>query len=402
MKRISAGICLALLSLSAALCISASSGYALVVNDDPASHEVHPPSDYDMVGYHNAVGGSTGVLVSPWFVLTAGHVVDYGTDRQFTLHLESGTVTCDWADTIRHPVVDLALVRLSSNTGLGGYELYTGTGEGGMTGILVGYGMSGTGTSVGEGGDPDYPRGTKRAGTNLIDRTRYLSGVHYLQMDFDENGTDVMIGAGDSGGPTFVDIGGTLKVAGINAGVDSGDPEHWPAYGDKGFAVRVRSYAGWIQGNIPALGDFDVDGNINDQDIDLLLNEIHVGGESVWPYDLTADDVVDKDDADHLVEDILGVYYGDADLDGEVGILDLATLANNLGKSEVGWADADFNGDGYVGVLDLAIAANNYGRGAEGGGGAPATPAGGQVPAPPATTLMVLGALGLLRRRRRT
>jgi len=85
---------------------------------------------------------------------------------------------------------------------------------------------------------------------------------------------------------------------------------------------------------------------------------------------------------------------GDAFLDGEVGVTDLAVLANHYatggGKT---WADGDFNGDGLVNIFDLATMANYYGL---------ATGAGSPTPIPePTVLLLAAGAVGLSKRRRR-
>ncbi len=53
--------------------------------------------------------------------------------------------------------------------------------------------------------------------------------------------------------------------------------------------------------------------------------------------------------------------YGDADLDGIVGLSDLLRLANNYGTNGATWASGDFDGDHIVGLSDLLALANNYG-----------------------------------------
>ncbi len=88
-------------------------------------------------------------------------------------------------------------------------------------------------------------------------------------------------------------------------------------------------------------------------------------------------------------------FFGDAKLDGNVDVLDLAALANNFGKPDPAWAQGDFNGDGLVDVLDLAILANNFGKTTGGAGGnAP-------VPEPASAALMLLALAAAARRRRR-
>ena len=84
---------------------------------------------------------------------------------------------------------------------------------------------------------------------------------------------------------------------------------------------------------------------------------------------------------------------GDADHDGLVDAFDLATLADNYHRPDVGWRGGDFNLDGVVDVMDLGILGTNY---------APAgPPAGGQpVPEPVAAALLLIGSAAVLRRRR--
>ena len=91
-------------------------------------------------------------------------------------------------------------------------------------------------------------------------------------------------------------------------------------------------------------------------------------------------------------------HDGGADGDGKVDVFDLVALANHYGiPGSWEWADGDFNNsiDGLaeVNVLDLVILANNYGWGT-GGGGAP-------VPEPMTMGLLAVGAVAMIRRRRR-
>jgi hypothetical protein len=78
---------------------------------------------------------------------------------------------------------------------------------------------------------------------------------------------------------------------------------------------------------------------------------------------------------------------GDANLDGEVGIADLAAIADHYGDD---WEMGDFNQDGQVGIADLAALADNYGR----------TCLRNPVPEPVSLSLLAVGGLALLRRRR--
>jgi len=97
------------------------------------------------------------------------------------------------------------------------------------------------------------------------------------------------------------------------------------------------------------------------------------------------------------VEHIELFLAGDANEDGTVSAGDLAILAASYGAtSGAAWGDGDFTLDGSVGAGDLAILAANYGKDALASASAP--PA--VTPEPTSLALLVLGGLGLVRRRR--
>ena len=85
-----------------------------------------------------------------------------------------------------------------------------------------------------------------------------------------------------------------------------------------------------------------------------------------------------------LVQTVLG----DANFDWQVGIADLAALAENYGQQGT-WTEGDFNGDGTVGIADLSALADHYGE-----------TAGATVPEPATLVLMGIGAAWVVRRRR--
>ncbi len=294
------------------------SAEGIVVSDDPSYHVVNSPSLFDGVGYLSSAGGTSGVLIGPWQVLTAAHAVRGYSSGTFSLSLADGYHSYQWDSSgiVFHPTVDLAVINLTDYVGLRGYEINCDGNEVGKTGILAGYGMSGTGSSVGAGGDSHFPRGVLRYGYNRIDCIASYSAM-LLQFDFDSpqntgtNGTlgiskEVIFALGDSGGPTFIDKNGTLVVAGIHVGLtDANSNGRWPDYGDIGRDIQVSSYAGWIHQFVP--------------------------------------------------------IPGDANNDGYVDILDLAILSTHYGKtSGTTWQQGDFTFDGAVLVDDLALLAKNY------------------------------------------
>ena len=113
-----------------------------------------------------------------------------------------------------------------------------------------------------------------------------------------------------------------------------------------------------------------------------------------WDIDLSQLDVSDISKVDVvLTPGDWTAHPGDSNLDDSVDVFDLSDLANNYQvPGFVDWTKADYDLSGSVDVFDLAILANNYGWTA--GGGAP-------VPEPATLGLIALGALAVIRRRRR-
>jgi len=206
---------------------------------------------------------ASGTLISPNWVLTAGHVVDIAQSLNFTVG--GRTITADrW---VPHPnwtgnVVsgyDIGLFKLhESVTDIAPVTLYTGSSELGRIGTFVGYGMTGTGLTGATIFD-----GLKRGSQNNLDRF-YDSAKRIFMVDFDNPSPyayfDNLVGSktplyiegliapGDSGGPVFMSEGTGRVVVGVNSflGANFFDGKPDSDYGDYAGATRVSPFTSWI------------------------------------------------------------------------------------------------------------------------------------------------------------
>ena len=268
-------------------------------------------SDYLALGSQSkySVGGATfqfgagiasGTLISPRWVLTAGHVVDSTTTSQhrFKVGLNLSTATIYTASTyFPHPSwnrnnipggFDLGLMKLSSPvTEWTPAARYTRSDEVGQLGTSVGFGLHGTGSSP--NGTLD---GNRRAGQNTIDAlgdTAYGGNSAILAADFDDPDNadgknpfgspdpvnlEYCVASGDSGGGMFLDVGGTTFVAGVHSFVDAFDPPVGDgtdnsSYSDTYGSTRISAFNSWIDDQITnswrvaANGNFASAGNWN-------------------------------------------------------------------------------------------------------------------------------------------
>jgi hypothetical protein len=184
-----------------------------------------------------------------------------------------------------------------------------------------------------------------------------------------------------------------------------------PAVDSRGFYIVYTGAVSIVSGNQVVLnvtlgGDTNRDGVLNSLDIDAIYQNMTVAPTSyqgTWPralaayqaqYDLNGDSVVNQDDVSYELQHYFLTNFGDGDMNHATDFQDFQILLNHWQATgpSVGWATADFNGDGVVDFLDFQMLLNYWNP-----GGWNISPS--QVPEPASLTLILLGALGLVRRR---
>jgi hypothetical protein len=150
---------------------------------------------------------------------------------------------------------------------------------------------------------------------------------------------------------------------------------------------------GAVGGFVPESGD----------SFEILTADSVTGSFDTLTVDITLPDgltMVDVQDANSVT--LVAAYGGDLDLDGAVSFLEAATAVAHIGLSPAGWADGDSDRDGDVDIDDADWAVSSYL-----GVAPPEAPASSSftrvegVPEPGAMSLLAIGGLGALLRRRR-
>ena len=256
---------LRVLAVGAAILLPAAVSYGVVLHTDvqPADR----PAD--------AVIGRWGVnascvAVSPDYVLTTTH---QGGDT--TTPVVLGGVAYVIETITDHPTANLRVVKIKKADGspanLAAYVgLYEASDEIGKEIALGGFGK-GRGSPLQTGGltygyswAPEDNL-TERWGTNKVRGLGADGGTYVIKIDFtgpsDAGATayECVPAEFDSGGGWFIKDGGSWRLAGLTKSVEhygeswfrsKTDPTRPDA--DLSFAVRISSYAGWIQQQAPA------------------------------------------------------------------------------------------------------------------------------------------------------
>ncbi len=231
----------------------------------------------------------TGVAISRYHVLTAGHVVKGAAVANVSFVLNFGansSHTIPAAAIFPHPNFisfnnpnlnnDIAIVELATPIpeGVPIYELNTTAITSGTTLTLVGYGVSGNGST---GITVGAAESVKRVGRNQADAFILDDGgsgkneVFYF--DFDGGGVTNQIGgaglgnsvettlaSNDSGSPSFVERNSRWLLAGINTFVLTfqNGPTVAGTFGTGGGGILVDAYVDWIRTIVPPATNVDI------------------------------------------------------------------------------------------------------------------------------------------------
>ncbi len=404
MKNVSVWRCSVCMIIATVMVCLPSTSLAIVGGTMDYSDFSDPTSEWygmSMEGIVRARSGSAVAVGNRWF-LTARH---FALAEGNTMTAEDGsiyTITDIYTHSVDGSPVDLRLVRVAEETDFW-YDIWTMDdimadpvipGEGL---IVAGTGYDGTVGGFNGRRDQfvweDTTTRDWRWGTTELELYHSYTHLSYTsqvaQMNFELGRTEYEsgLGSGDSGGGLFAkNIDGDWELLGINAYIDA----RVYAY-DTSRSIFLPEYVDWINSYIPD-GDFDDNGTLDADDIDALFAVIDaLGGATPTGYelyDLNSDGVIDMLDMDFMIHTLLGTEYGDANLDGEVGILDLGILGDNYSLAG-GWALGDFNGDGLVGILDLGTLGDNYGFTGD-----------AVLPEPATLGLLAIGGVAILRRRK--
>ena len=183
------------------------------------------------------------VMISPYYALTAAHVV-HGTITQYVVHNgvpHTCLITAIHSDFRPNKMGynDIAILRLHQPINLEFYpELSNNINEVNKICSISGFGHTGT---LHTGYIRNKYDGKKRAGSNII----YSIEKHLLICSSTDQHTSLefLICPGDSGGGLFID----QKLAGINSCVFANDGNTNSDYGDNSGHTRTSIFVDWIQ-----------------------------------------------------------------------------------------------------------------------------------------------------------
>ncbi len=142
----------------------------------------------------------------------------------------------------------------------------------------------------------------------------------------------------------------------------AGERSKWGSWGHYEYEGQPLSESPKMQGVFDFLasrnlaGDFDHDGDVDATDLNALAAAALAAttGPDDQNFDLNNDGIVTfvangsgiASDSDYFLRTLLSTEYGDANLDGQVDILDFDLLGQGFQGAGTGWLYGDFNGSG--------------------------------------------------------
>jgi hypothetical protein len=122
---------------------------------------------------------------------------------------------------------------------------------------------------------------------------------------------------------------------------------------------QFNSGAGYVF-TIPLPGDFDQDGRLAVNDLELLKDAV-LSGANAPAFDVNNDRLVNQTDREMWVEVLSNTFFGDANLDGQfdsgdlVAVFVAAEYEDAIADNST-WAEGDWNGDCDFDTSDLILA----------------------------------------------
>ena len=285
----------------------------------------------------------------------------------------NSTVTLEGGGTIRFTDPESG-IRTDNNAGVLTNVDNTIRGAGSIGNTFTNLTLNNQGTIVAEGGTLSLTR-------TALDNTDGLVNVLLDGTDFSNSGSLDFSGSVDLNGTLGLVVGALLDaeagdtfrvLEATSLGGSQFDSINFEAAGAFDFDVIYGADFVDVEvlsvdpGPFNIFGDFDLDGDVDADDIDFYSGNVDfefAQGEFAQ-LNQNSDGLITL--ADHnthiftLAETSngqIGTFLGDFNLDGQVDVLeDAFTLVGNLGSENAGFADGDVNADGRVDVLVDAFA----------------------------------------------
>ena len=374
----------------------------------------------------------TATPIASRYLISAGHCVDtnsngtndFGTNMRITFNASGNNSTVIFAAGVAavytHPNFtgfnnpnvndDIIIIELVNDlpASIPRYPVYRGSLSPSSIIHLVGYGTTGDAINGYINGSASF--NTKRSGQNKPDRGFFAddegSGIAELfQYDFDVwtspsslgNDIETTVGGGDSGGPSYIQVGDHLEIWGVNTYTAGSAPD----FGSLGGGILINGYLDFIDSHVdPVPGVFSLTLPVCGAQSQSPTTFLDWGGSSLadsytvtiaedpglstvvlsqagviptsfvvpgglldscteYFWTVTAINSNGTTEADNAVCSFTTSVTGDINGDTTVDTADLGGLIGSFGGNG---PFGDLNGDGIVDTADLGILISNFGN----------------------------------------